>query len=271
MEKTRNEYTHIILKPDFLEKNLIQKLKNLLEKFNLKIECQRLILMDLAFVKELYQWEEIFYSKELENYLCSMRLPVWLIHGNDAINKLLEIKKILRDAYPPHPLFTLIHCPDSHDDFLREYKLINNKLEGIMKTNNQIEVIVFKKDNDGYSFLMLKRNSKKGGFWQPITGNVDPGETFEDAAIRELFEETGVKELIRLFYTGFSFNFFDDGRNQIEKVYAVQIDKLTPIVISQEHEEYSWVNYADCQDKYLKYPGNKKGLETLKSILEKEE
>jgi len=40
MKKAYNNYTHVILKPDFLSKNLIGKLKRLLEDFDLKIECQ---------------------------------------------------------------------------------------------------------------------------------------------------------------------------------------------------------------------------------------
>jgi lipoyl(octanoyl) transferase len=39
--------------------------------------------------------------------------------------------------------------------------------------------------------LMLRRTPERGGFWQPVTGRIEPGERVEAAARRELREETG--------------------------------------------------------------------------------
>jgi lipoyl(octanoyl) transferase len=39
--------------------------------------------------------------------------------------------------------------------------------------------------------LLLRRNASRGGFWQQVTGRIEPGERPEDAARRELREETG--------------------------------------------------------------------------------
>jgi lipoyl(octanoyl) transferase len=39
--------------------------------------------------------------------------------------------------------------------------------------------------------LLLRRSPARGGFWQPVTGRIEPGESPEAAARRELFEETG--------------------------------------------------------------------------------
>ncbi|MCU0678875.1 MAG: NUDIX pyrophosphatase [Planctomycetes bacterium] len=138
------------------------------------------------------------------------------------------------------------------------------------KTNNQVEVIIFKKTEDGIKYLMLKRNAIKGSFWQPITGNVEVDETFEQAAVRELREETGIDKHIRLFDTGYSFEFFDDNRQQLEKVYAVEISLNTDATLSEEHTEMQWATKEECLGKYLKYPGNKAGLKTLAEMLEAE-
>lgn len=140
-----------------------------------------------------------------------------------------------------------------------------------MKTNNQVEVIIFKRDShSNINYLMLKRNAKKGGFWQPITGNVELNETFEEAAKRELVEETGITEFKRLFNTGFSFDFNDDNRQQHEKVFAVEVAPETDIILSAEHTEFSWATKEECLANYLKYPGNISGLKTLARILEDE-
>jgi lipoyl(octanoyl) transferase len=39
--------------------------------------------------------------------------------------------------------------------------------------------------------LLLRRSPARGGFWQPVTGRIEPGERAEAAARRELREETG--------------------------------------------------------------------------------
>lgn len=40
--------------------------------------------------------------------------------------------------------------------------------------------------------LLLKRTEARGGFWQPVTGRVEPGEAPLEAARREVREETGL-------------------------------------------------------------------------------
>lgn len=41
-------------------------------------------------------------------------------------------------------------------------------------------------------YLLLKRVEHEGGFWQPVTGLIEPGESPTQAAIREVREETGL-------------------------------------------------------------------------------
>ncbi len=129
-----------------------------------------------------------------------------------------------------------------------------------IKTNNQVEVIIFKKEKGQVLFLMLKRNPQKGGFWQPITGNVKPNENFREAALREMREETEITKFLEIIDTEYSFNFFDDGRVQHEKVFGVRVDNKTLIKLSSEHTEFRWVNKEEALSNYLKYPGNKTGL-----------
>ena len=50
----------------------------------------------------------------------------------------------------------------------------------------KVQVSVFYCDAKGDKyFLLLKTNERRGNFWQNITGGVDEGETFRDAALRE--------------------------------------------------------------------------------------
>jgi len=51
-------------------------------------------------------------------------------------------------------------------------------------------VSVVVRGSDG-RVLLLRRAPERGGFWQPVTGRIDPGEGAAQAARRELAEETG--------------------------------------------------------------------------------
>jgi 8-oxo-dGTP pyrophosphatase MutT (NUDIX family) len=234
---------------------------------NLAINRVGWIKMDIEFVKIFYRWDTIQYQDEMRNYLCRIPLPVWIVMGEDAIVKMLKIKKNFRIRYSRDLLHTLFHTSDSQKDAEREINLINkspNLRRNKMKTNNQVEVIVYRVDaRENLQVLILKRNPQKGGFWQPITGNVNADESFEEAALRELLEETGISQPKKLVNTDYSFSFFDDGRDQYEEIFGAEVGMDTPIRLSEEHSELAWVSPEDAIANYLKYPGNKEGIRRL--------
>jgi lipoyl(octanoyl) transferase len=59
-------------------------------------------------------------------------------------------------------------------------------------TSRSVQVLAWRRGESGIEVLLLKRTERDGGFWQPVTGMVDAGESPEDAAARELTEETGL-------------------------------------------------------------------------------
>ncbi|MFH1388106.1 MAG: NUDIX pyrophosphatase [Patescibacteria group bacterium] len=194
-----------------------------------------------------------------------------VVRGNNAIPKACAIKQELRKALSNNdPVLNLMHCSNSLEEFKHEYAFIlkqqikkEEKTMSEIKTNNQVEVFLFKKEGGATLFLMLKRNQQKGGFWQPITGNVKPHESFEQAALREMEEETSIKEYLEFVDTGYSFDFFDDNRNQHEKIFGIHVSGVSKVVLSSEHTEFQWVSKEDALNRYLKYPGNKEGLRKL--------
>ncbi len=67
----------------------------------------------------------------------------------------------------------------------------------------------------GDDFLLLLKASGRfgGGFWNAPGGKIDEGESPEDAAKREVFEETGLT-IIRLEKMGFLEFFFGPGKSR---------------------------------------------------------
>jgi 8-oxo-dGTP pyrophosphatase MutT (NUDIX family) len=136
-----------------------------------------------------------------------------------------------------------------------------------MRTNNQAEIIIFKKNGTGFLFLILKRIPERGGFWQPITGGLEDEETFEEAATRETREEIGLTEEIDLINIDYSFNFSYNNNVYLEKVFGLEISSESEIILSEEHTEYKWVDGQTAIDKFLKYPGNKEGFRKLIELI----
>ena len=115
--------------------------------------------------------------------------------------------------------------------------------------HKKIQVIIIQIETVPSEVLLLKTNKQRQGFWQNVTGSVEDGEEYINAAKRELFEETGLtaNHLIPLP----SIIEFKDrfGRDVMEKCYLALLDKKpTNIQISHEHEKFLWVK-IDMMDK----------------------
>src|SRR5262245_48778919 len=65
-----------------------------------------------------------------------------------------------------------------------------------MKHEKSFGVIPLKKHKGEWKVLLI--NHKKGSFWAFPKGHAEPGETPEQSAARELFEETGLKIVRKL-------------------------------------------------------------------------
>lgn len=118
-------------------------------------------------------------------------------------------------------------------------------------------------------FLILKTTPERGSFWQPVTGTVEEGEKFVEAALREAHEETGLEfssDIIPIFY---EFDFEKNGVKFHEKSFAVEADPESEVIIDpNEHVEYEWVNFKEAVNR-IHFEDNKKSLCTLVQIMRK--
>ena len=132
-----------------------------------------------------------------------------------------------------------------------------------MRTEKQIEVFFYKRLPDGEcSFLLMRRVPERGGFWQPLTGGVEHGETFEEATRREAREETGITEMIGVVDSNYHYEFTDEGRHHVEYIFGAEVPANTNTRLSHEHDDFRWVS-KDEAFQLLKWPGNKEGLRKL--------
>ena len=134
-----------------------------------------------------------------------------------------------------------------------------------MRAAFQVMVIPYKITDHIPYYAVFRRSD--AGYCQFVAGGGEGEETFTEAALRELREETGITagsiiQLETISSVPKSFFRSHAGRKDIyvipEYCFAV---KLTDeeIKLSSEHTEYSWERYGSARDM-LKYDGNRTAL-----------
>ncbi|HPO56194.1 MAG: NUDIX pyrophosphatase [Ignavibacteriales bacterium] len=134
-----------------------------------------------------------------------------------------------------------------------------------------IECHIVRKKNTKLEYLLLKRAQDKiyPGIWQMVSGKIENGEKATDAALRELYEETGLQPqeffslpLISSFYTP------ADDKVNLLPVFLAIVENDKKVVISNEHSEYIWVDWKAAREM-LFWDGQKKGVDFIYENFEK--
>jgi dATP pyrophosphohydrolase len=97
----------------------------------------------------------------------------------------------------------------------------------------------------GAEFLVAHRSPASGGYWHTIAGGVEPGEAFHAAALRELWEETGLEAtelqpLGEFAYTRESWEEEPGLRVHVE-AFLVDVAPGWEPALNHEHDEYRWL------------------------------
>jgi bis(5'-nucleosidyl)-tetraphosphatase len=119
-------------------------------------------------------------------------------------------------------------------------------------------VITYTIENDTVLYLLLHYSA---GHWDLPKGKMEDGETKQEAALRELMEETGLTaELDNNFEETIGYIFTDYDKELAQKTAYFFVGKATNtnVTLSDEHIDYQWLPYKDTLE-VLTYD-NAKGL-----------
>ena len=94
------------------------------------------------------------------------------------------------------------------------------------------EVIVFVRRGD--QVLAVHRSPDNGAYWHSVAGGVEEGETYAEAAVRELREETGLDTTVEPLERTFAYNGI-----RVESFVAVAPAGWEP-TLDWEHDDYRW-------------------------------
>jgi len=133
-----------------------------------------------------------------------------------------------------------------------------------MRLPIQIEAILFMRTDGKIQYLILKRHPPKGHpeigqFWQPITGGLEEGETKMEALKREIREETGIKNIIKIiedvrYYEPIDLSLIEYLKRHGHvckhlKAYAfgVEVSSDEEVVLDRkEHSEFKWCSFQEA-------------------------
>jgi 8-oxo-dGTP pyrophosphatase MutT (NUDIX family) len=115
--------------------------------------------------------------------------------------------------------------------------------------------------------LVLQRaqNTRCPGSWETVHGHIDPGERPEQAAVREVFEETALP-IDRLYnITVQPFYLHGMGAVQLAVVFAAFVP-TAPVHLGPEHTAYEWLSPEAALPRYI-WPRSRVALTEIRSLL----
>lgn len=137
----------------------------------------------------------------------------------------------------------------------------------------EAEVAIFLARRGRSEILVVRRCAKLGGYWHTIAGGIEPGESPEAAARRELAEETGlhVERLGEPFVNRYPLDQeppesrarFAPGLTEVPvHAYLVDVPDVWEPQLDREHDEHRWYPAADAADAF-RWPETGESLRAL--------
>jgi lipoyl(octanoyl) transferase len=142
----------------------------------------------------------------------------------------------------------------------------------VREPSRSVSALTWRHGQQGPEVLMMLRQPDHGRWWQSVTGMMEPGETPEQTAHRELMEETALTGTLRPLDLSHSFwvdptivRFPDDEpRFNTETCFSMEVSPEADVQLEpSEHSEYRWCNLEDAYE-LMKWEGSKAAIGLLR-------
>lgn len=120
-------------------------------------------------------------------------------------------------------------------------------------------------NNGGRKYLLLRYPH---GHWDLPKGKIEQGESKQEAALRELKEETGLSAtILDCFEEQLSYFFRHKGELISKTVYFFIAEaELGKVILSDEHIGFAWLSYQEALDR-LSFDNAKEILKRAEQFL----
>ncbi|MGH7669408.1 MAG: ATPase, T2SS/T4P/T4SS family, partial [Gemmatimonadaceae bacterium] len=131
-----------------------------------------------------------------------------------------------------------------------------------------IECYIVHPQPDGWRVLLMERGEHtiRPGSWEVVTGSIEAGERPEDAAMREVREETGLVA-DRLYCVAVQ-SFYLPRRSSIQMslVFAAFVDHPGAVVLNDEHRQFEWLAVEAARERCT-WPRSRRSIGDIVELL----
>lgn len=131
-----------------------------------------------------------------------------------------------------------------------------------------VDVYVIRPWAPRWRVLVLQRalDTRCPTAWETVHGRLEPGERPEDAALRELREETGL-EAVRLYnVTVQPFYLHGMSAVQLAVVFAVFVAEPAAVTLGAEHQSHEWLGVPQARQRFV-WPREREALDHVVQLL----
>jgi lipoyl(octanoyl) transferase len=153
--------------------------------------------------------------------------------------------------------------------------LLALELQPARAPSRSVSALTWRRSAQGPEILMMLRVPTHGFWWQSVTGMMEPGETPEETAHRELKEETGLRGTLRplglahSFWVDPSIVHFPDAEPRFNTEICFSMEVAPDAVVElepSEHSEFLWCGPDEAYER-MKWEGSKAALVLLRKAL----
>jgi len=135
-------------------------------------------------------------------------------------------------------------------------------------------IIIFRRTKEGIKFLILYHGRN---YWNFPKGKLEAQEKSWQAAVREVFEETGLQQNELRFVRGFRTQerfVYNQGKQKIFKIVILYLAETrqsrVTIATNEHHEGYGWFTVSEAKRIMGRYPESLKILTRANEFLHKQ-
>lgn len=141
--------------------------------------------------------------------------------------------------------------------------------------SQSVSALTWRRGPQGPEVLMMLRQPDQGLWWSSVTGMLEPGESLEAAAHRELHEEVGLSGiltplgLVHTFWVDPAILHLPEGepRFNTETCFHMEVPAEAEVRLSpEEHSEYRWCSLEEAH-ALMRWEGSKAAVKRLGQLL----